>query len=1490
MPSFAAHAQTHKHGGRLAVFEASAGAVRRTLQFLALSFLAAIVLAAGATQATAQTGFAGLWRTTFGPMTLTAQDDRVEGFYVMNGARCTLAGELRAGRFMFRYEEPTARGNGWFVLANDGRTFSGQWCRQGTADWLDWTGWRITPEQEQKLQERDRRLHEAVRLIRDQQFDQARTTLAQAIELEHAVWGKGHPDLERSLPLLANLHLRHNDFAAARQARRSLVDARAALYGADDWRTVDARFEALDLDRLAALPEEDRRRRARAIELQTAAANAQAAKNLADAVAIEQQALELLHAVYTKQRYPSGHPEVISSLKNLAGYLKLQGKLPEAKDAFSRAVEAARQFYEQVDYPRGHPLIAQLLTEIVYCHTIFAEMHAAQLEVLEAYQRLYPPDKYPQGHADLAQAHESLAWLCGMVEEHRARAREHFEAALRIRQQLYPPSRCPDGHPEIANSLTELAWELQRQGDPEGALALHQQAMEMNRRFYNQRDFPEGHLAIIISLRQVGGLYRFRGEYVEARRAYEEAYAMAQRLFPPQLFPTGHSEINLSLRDLALVAWDQHRLGDARRMLEEVLERNQRLYPAEQFPNGHSEVAWSLYQLGDLLCWLDEYAQARVCLQQAADMYRRIDTTSSSGLARPYIATCLHKLATVQVAQGDYDRARQCLEEALHVRKTWFPGNYQPVAETLGFLSIVSYSLKDHTAARRYAEEALAMWRQVYPPDKFPDGHGDLVSAHITLAALCWEMGDNEAARAYSEQGLAMAKRVYSPEKFPEGHRTLGSTIGVHGVLLWRLGQYEEAQAACEENLQMQRKLHPADEYPQGHTNVAASLLLLGRVLQSQDKRAEARQAFAEMCNIFLNQAESFVAAASEAEALNYMAFRGRFLDNLLSAAATQKARPDDDLYAFVWRKQGLVQRTVAARQRTVMALQSPAALDLYSRYLEARRHLAQLTLTTASGDAGQAELRAARLREWTDRKEAMERQLAAQASDFRRQLETLRRTHRDLVDRLPENACVVDFVRFMFTWQEADRPGHQGWHQTAAYMAFVLRRGQPAMKVTLDTAEKIDAAILRWRQDIELGQVGTAATDVRRLVWEKIEPLLPPAQGNAASAAPKGSPSHAAAVPTVYICPDGRLASVPWAALPGSQPGTVLLEEYSLAVLPHAQFLLNVLEDQNGVPPSDAPFLAVGDVAYDEKPIQAPLLLAANRGAGGVSGLAPATTEKPRWEPLGATTIEIESAAALAAERNLRVVLLRGNQASVGKVVAELPQARWTHFATHGFLADARFRSYFQLQEENFEKGEFSPTAERSRPAGRNPLTLSGIVLAGANLLPPKDENGLPQGEGGILTAEIISGMHCPRLELVVLSACESGLGDVAGGEGVYGLQRAFHTAGARNVVASLWKVDDAATLALMRLFYRQLWQRELPPLEALRQAQLYLYRRPDEIARIAQMQPDELAKEKLRGIDVSDDRPAAGEPVHGKPVPGQREAARVRLWAGFVLSGAGK
>src|SRR5262245_61859433 len=162
----------------------------------------------------------------------------------------------------------------------------------------------------------------------------------------------------------------------------------------------------------------------------------------------------------------------------------------------------------------------------------------------------------------------------------------------------------------------------------------------------------------------------------------------------------------------------------------------------------------------------------------------------------------------------------------------------------------------------------------------------------------------------------------------------------------------------------------------------------------------------------------------------------------------------------------------------------------------------------------------------------------------------------------------------------------------------------------------------------------------------------------------------------------------------------------------------------------------------------------------------------------------------------------------------------------------------------------------------------MTGLVLAGANQAKTPAR--------GIVTGEALIDLDLSGLELAVLSACETGLGDVADGEGTFGLQRAFHLAGTRDVIASLWKVSDRATAALMALFYQNLWDKNLPPIESLRQAQLEIYRHPDKIAELAL---------GFRGKFV--EVPGNAEETV-KPGPGGK--AHPRLWAAFSLSGPGR
>jgi CHAT domain-containing protein len=262
---------------------------------------------------------------------------------------------------------------------------------------------------------------------------------------------------------------------------------------------------------------------------------------------------------------------------------------------------------------------------------------------------------------------------------------------------------------------------------------------------------------------------------------------------------------------------------------------------------------------------------------------------------------------------------------------------------------------------------------------------------------------------------------------------------------------------------------------------------------------------------------------------------------------------------------------------------------------------------------------------------------------------------------------------------------------------------------------------------------------------------------------------------------------------------------------------------------------------------------------------------------PLPGTRQELDriDAAHRHAWPQERVTLLTGAAIDAPRLKRELavsrdkPGYRYLHLATHGF---------FEPPPENTRtrRASFDALSVEYRTYDRNPMLLSGLVLAGANHAP----------QDGVLSAEEVSDLDLRGVELVVLSACQTALGKVTSGEGVLGLQRGFHEAGARSLAVSLWSVSDAATSVLMEEFYSNLWQKKLPRLQALRQAQLTVLGDPQRVEVRRRQLRAELA---ARGIaaDVLERRGLAPKAVKvDADAPGGRRS-HPAWWAAFLLSG---
>jgi CHAT domain-containing protein len=722
------------------------------------------------------------------------------------------------------------------------------------------------------------------------------------------------------------------------------------------------------------------------------------------------------------------------------------------------------------------------------------------------------------------------------------------------------------------------------------------------------------------------------------------------------------------------------------------------------------------------------------------------------------------------------------------------------------------------------------MRRRLYPEQDHPD----VANSLNNLAEALRKQEKYADAETLHREALAMRRRLYGKQHHPY----LAGSLNNLGIVLQAQGKYAEAEALHREALAMIRRLYAQQDHP----DLATSLQNLATVLQQQGKYADAEKPYREALAMYRALVRDYAAVRSEGETLTLAASYPPARDNFLSNAWAAKAAAAT-VYPEVWASKAALgrvyeQRALAARA----AATDPRAAALLEQLTDRRRRRADLLLAPRPTDPATAEQRDADLAQFARDIEALHRELRPLLPSLGRADKLANALPAELQTVLPAEAAVVDFLRWTLLEYGPTVPGKKGEKQTARYLAFVVTRDKVAW-LDLGEAEPIERAVTAWREAITAGHDIPAELPrkVRDLVWAKVREEL------------------GERVKVVYLCPDLALCRVPWAALPGDRPNTILLEDYAVATIPHAVFLLDKLWPPDATPKRPTGVLAVGGVAYDAA-VPAADKPAVNRGE---PLLKPG--QQPRWDALPAAAAEVHGVRGAAKKKDLVCRTLDKEEATTAAVLAALPQARVAHLATHGFFADASFRSAFQVDPKLFEMGL---RGERVGAGALSPMVMTGLVFAGAN------KPSTPSR--GIVTGEALVDLDLSGLELAVLSACETGLGDVAGGEGSFGLQRAFHLAGTRDVVASLWKVPDRPTAALMALFYRNLWDKDMAPVEALRQAQLDIYRHPEKIPELA-----EGFRGKFVEVPGTEETPVKAT-ADGKAHP--------RLWAAFTLSGPGR
>ncbi len=390
--------------------------------------------------------------------------------------------------------------------------------------------------------------------------------------------------------------------------------------------------------------------------------------------------------------------------------------------------------------------------------------------------------------------------------------------------------------------------------------------------------------------------------------------------------------------------------------------------------------------------------------------------------------------------------------------------------------------------------------------------------------------------------------------------------------------------------------------------------------------------------------------------------------------------------------------------------------------------------------------------------------------------------------------------------------------------VAFVVRpRQKEVVLVPLGSSLALADLIDRWRNSYGAGKaLAAGAMDpgaaLRKRLWE---PLA----------------EHLGGVNVVLVSPDGPLNGFPWAALPGSKAGTFLAHEYAFAVVPVPQLLPELLRGQPRSANEQPSLLLAGGIDFGR--LDAPEVQARD----------PRLPPVPVFKPLAGSESEVNDLRAQFEDAFPDAPppkRLGRDRATKQAILASAPSYRYVHLATHGFFADESEESAVDVAQRTsvLRGGVHLPTDV----TGRHPGLLSGLVFAGVNRpdKPPEET---------ILTALEAAELDLSKVELVVLSACETGRGRVAGGEGVLGLQRPSSSPGPGRSWPAYGRCRMRRRTSSCAV-YRRVWSdKPVSKAEALRQAELWM-----------------LENWKGRGTL---ERPAP----QGPPSP--------YYWAAFVLSG---
>jgi CHAT domain-containing protein/tetratricopeptide (TPR) repeat protein len=923
-------------------------------------------------------------------------------------------------------------------------------------------------------------------------------------------------------------------------------------------------------------------------------------------------------------------------------------------------------------------------------------------------------------------------------------------------------------HPEYGNTCNNLALDFVQLGRYAEAVSLYLEYVEIQRKAVGT-----AHPNYALGLNNLASVYESMGKLPGA----DSMATRSREIYGVSLGKKHLSYANACIT-LANIRNAMGNFTSAEALLLEALETRLALLGRQ-----HAEYAAVLNNLGSLYRSMALYDKAESRLLEALNLREQI-----LGKDHPALAITLFNLGLNYTEMARYADAERVLQRSLEIRGKAYGKEHELYAKSLNGLGILYVQMAQRQKARLHYLEALEIRQKVLGTD-----HRDYAETCNNLAILYWgsrqyddalplqleamracgvALGKEHPQYAYMLNNLAllyddMGRGIEAEALLLEAQalraRTIGKTHPLYASSLHNLSIHffeardnRKAQEYAKESMAIFKAVYGTghEDYTQAAENLAAIMTVNGQIREA----AEIYRTCFESRHRQLLQLMSFT---SEQEKSEYFHWAQLQFDRYLSFYHDHPEIDAGQVYNLAFQVRNL---SLASGQqmRKLLEGSSPEILRQYDQWTQMRRQLAVFYAKGSLPDYAKP---------LEDSAHVLEKILMRVSPSFSNE----KKDWHEIAKALKPGEAAIEFLNFRYF--KGDR-----WTDTSYYMAVVLKQGQAAPVVMPLFEEK---ALLRLFQSGKSAQgfyrgIETTNAIARpdsvayQLVWRALEPVL-------------------AGTTKIFYAPSGLLHKVSFAALPISSD-TLLSDRYHLSCVGSTARIME--GPAPGIGKKDAIAL-YGGVDYDKSASSAP------EAASGPSQLPEDETRRNKWNFLKGTQSEVTAIAAIAKQQGFDVRTYTGTQASEEQIKtgssSKAPVV--LHMATHGFF---------------FPDPETTPPANTPEASGfsraNDPLLRAGLLFAGANAA--WTGSATAKGEDGVLTAYEIANLYLPKTRLVVMSACETGLGDVRGSEGVFGLQRAVKMAGADCLVMSLWKVPDAETAEFMREFYTQIFDGK--PIEA--------------------------------------------------------------------------